>query len=152
MEVNESSYQGVEGTSGRSAFAGAALGLAVLCGFSPTSAHALNMLKTSGRNIMDSTTGATVRLRGVNLGGWLVHNGSAAQVQQGATNQGRYVVPILKHGRCAFEFYAADASTPASIALGRHSDAEELSWYAELERVRGRWKVLRLVFDDLERP
>ncbi|PTL79966.1 hypothetical protein [Vitiosangium sp. GDMCC 1.1324] len=64
----------------------------------------------------------------------------------------KYVVPLVKHGHCAFEFYEANASTPACIALGRHSDAPELSWHAELERVRGRWRVHRLLFDDLERP
>lgn len=64
----------------------------------------------------------------------------------------QYVVPLVKNGHCAFEFYEAEAGFPTSIALGRHSDAEELSWYAQLERVRGRWKVLKLVFDDLERP
>jgi endoglucanase len=72
MGINESSDQEVKGMSRRGGLAGAALGLALLCGFSPTPAHALNMLRASGRNIVDSTTGAVVRLRGVNLGGWLV--------------------------------------------------------------------------------
>lgn len=71
MTLHDSSKQEVKTPSHRGALGGAVLGLAALCGLAPTSAHALNLLHTSGRNIVDST-GAVVRLRGVNLGGWMV--------------------------------------------------------------------------------
>lgn len=71
MQLPDSSTHEVKAAPRRGVLGGAVLGLAALCGLAPTSAHALNMLHTSGRNIVDST-GATVRLRGVNLGGWLV--------------------------------------------------------------------------------
>jgi endoglucanase len=72
MSPHDTSNPEVKALSGRGALTGAALGLAALCGFAPAEAHALNMLRTSGRNIVDSTNGAVVKLRGVNLGGWLV--------------------------------------------------------------------------------
>lgn len=45
--------------------------LLLLGALSPSTASALSMLKTSGRNIVNANN-AVVQLRGVNLGGWLV--------------------------------------------------------------------------------
>ena len=63
-----------------------------------------------------------------------------------------YVVRLVTHTRCAFELSEAKESIPASVAFGTLPDSSEWSWHAEIERVNGKWRVLRIYLDDLERP
>ncbi|WP_224372885.1 hypothetical protein [Hyalangium versicolor] len=64
----------------------------------------------------------------------------------------QHVVPLLKNAHCGFEFNPATDRFPANVAMGGASDNEAIVWYAQLERAGGKWKVLKIFFDDLERP
>lgn len=63
-----------------------------------------------------------------------------------------WVVPLVRESGCALEFYAATRERPARAALGRHAARSEWAWHVSLRRTADGWRVLRLYYDDLERP
>jgi hypothetical protein len=63
-----------------------------------------------------------------------------------------WVVPLVRESGCALEFYAATRAWPARAALGRHAERPEWAWHVSLRRTADGWRVLRLYYDDLERP
>jgi hypothetical protein len=60
----------------------------------------------------------------------------------------RQLRPVLRSSRCPLDLHTGEPAY-AWIGLDHRND---FMWFVELRGRRGRWSILRIAFDDLERP